>query len=244
MVSGRRNIMGDNQGKATGYKDDIEAQGRPGLSRFRSAIHSVIEDGRRERMKQQLLHELDTDGFEKFRSTDKQLKDMRKELRKYYQGVNEQLNDWIEVDTLVRHLADDVLESFDPHDEDEDGIVETHGVLLTKGDIEPFLPQEERERRVRARKYATWAINVRYNLCLYNRLTVQINVIANVLLLAAKIVAAMFSSSLSLIASLVDSALDLLCTIIIWSTSKLVQYKILALSKRFPVGRPSIIYAS
>lgn len=34
-----------------------------------------------------------------------------------------------------------------------------------------------------------------------------------------------------------DSALDLLCTLIIYGTSKLVQHRIHALNKRFPVGR-------
>lgn len=49
--------------------------------------------------------------------------------------------------------------------------------------------------------------------------------------------AAFFSGSLSLIASLVDSALDLLCTLIVWSTNRLVQWRVKALNKRFPVGR-------
>jgi divalent metal cation (Fe/Co/Zn/Cd) transporter len=49
--------------------------------------------------------------------------------------------------------------------------------------------------------------------------------------------AAYYSSSLSLIASLVDSALDLLCTIIVWTTNKLVAWRINRLSRRFPVGR-------
>ena len=65
----------------------------------------------------------------------------------------------------------------------------------------------------------------------------QINVIANIILLIAKIAAAFTSSSLSLIASLVDSALDLLCTLIIWTTNKLVQWKIRRLQHKFPVGR-------
>ena len=67
--------------------------------------------------------------------------------------------------------------------------------------------------------------------------SVQINVIANIVLLVAKIAAAFTSSSLSLIASLVDSALDLLCTLIIWTTNKLVQWRIRRLQYKFPVGR-------
>lgn len=67
--------------------------------------------------------------------------------------------------------------------------------------------------------------------------TIQINVIANVFLLAAKIVACFFSSSLSLIASTVDSALDLLCTLIVWATNRVVQWRLSSLQRRFPVGR-------
>jgi divalent metal cation (Fe/Co/Zn/Cd) transporter len=36
---------------------------------------------------------------------------------------------------------------------------------------------------------------------------------------------------------LVDSALDLLCTLIIWSTNKLVGWRLTRLKKKFPVGR-------
>jgi cation diffusion facilitator family transporter len=65
----------------------------------------------------------------------------------------------------------------------------------------------------------------------------KINVLVNILLLAAKGVAAIWSSSLSLIASLVDSALDLLCTVIIWTTNKLVGWRLTKLKKKFPIGR-------
>lgn len=45
---------------------------------------------------------------------------------------------------------------------------------------------------------------------LQERIAVNINVVANVLLLIAKAIATIFSTSLSLLASLADSALDLL----------------------------------
>jgi len=89
--------------------------------------------------------------------------------------------------------------------------------------VEPFLPQEEQEKRRIGRRNAKWAINI--------------NVIANIALLIAKGIAAASSSSLSLIASLVDSALDLLCTAIIFTTHKMVEWHISTLRKKFPVGR-------
>lgn len=47
----------------------------------------------------------------------------------------------------------------------------------------------------------------------------EVNTIVNVLLVAAKVIAVLYSSSISLLASLVDSALDLLSTFIILGTS-------------------------
>jgi divalent metal cation (Fe/Co/Zn/Cd) transporter len=93
----------------------------------------------------------------------------------------------------------------------------------THGEIECFLPEEEQEKRRKAERNAKWAI--------------YINVIANILLLTFKCVAAFYSSSLSLIASLADSALDLLCTAIVFTTHQLVAWRIRKLQHKFPVGR-------
>jgi hypothetical protein len=147
-----------------------------------------------------------------------------KKVRKFYELQNERLDDWLEVNAIVRALADDILESFDPRDDNGDGVAEGGGGLQdTQGCVEPFLPEEEQEKRRAGRRNARWAINI--------------NVIANILLLLAKAVAAFYSSSLSLIASLVDSALDLLCTAIIWTTNRLVVWRLNSLKRKFPVGR-------
>jgi cation diffusion facilitator family transporter len=147
-----------------------------------------------------------------------------KKLRAFYEEQNRRLDDWLEVDMVVSSLADDIVDSMHPRDTDGDGVAEERGPLGSSGeDLEPFLPEEERENRRRSAKHARWAINL--------------NVIVNVLLLAAKGVAALYSHSLSLIASLVDSALDLLCTVIIWTTNKVVGWRLTKLKKKFPVGR-------
>ena len=91
----------------------------------------------------------------------KQIKD--KKIRKYYEDQNEQLNQWLEVDTLVRHLADDVLESFDPHDDDNDGLPDSTVLNRNNNDVEAFLPQDEQEKRQKSKKYNWWAINVSRN---------------------------------------------------------------------------------
>lgn len=146
-----------------------------------------------------------------------------KKLKQYYKSVNARLDDWLEVDSVVKAMADDILDSMNP-DVDHDGINDHEGALQTDGEnIEALLPEDEREKRRKDKKTAQRAINV--------------NVLANIVLLAAKGFAALSSNSLSLIASLLDSALDLLCTGIVWTTNRLVSWRVDALQKRFPVGR-------
>lgn len=201
-----------------------DAKPRPRIWRFKDAANTALEDKRREDLKKALLTGIDRDGLEKFRKSDEELKGIKnKKVRAFYQEQNGRLNDWLEVDAIVMAVADDVLESMDP-DPDHDGLQERGGGLQAQaGNIGSFLPDDEKERRQKAGRRAKWAINI--------------NVIANVLLLAGKVFAATSSGSLSLIASLVDSALDLLCTLIVWTTNRLVQWRLNTLQKKFPVGR-------
>lgn len=103
-----------------------------------------------------------------------QLKDIKdKKVRAFYEDQNNRLNDWAEVDALVKHLADDVLDSFDP-DADGDGRREREGgIMLEGGNIWEFLPESVKKARQDSEKKARWAINI--------------NVIANILLLIAKV---------------------------------------------------------
>lgn len=169
MVSGSRASLLNGNSKDEGKparNGDLESgivrQRKDPRNRFRDIVGSVIQDGRREQMKKKLLDGLKTDDVEKFRKSQEELKVIKdKKIRKFYEAQNERLNNWLEVDTLVRHLADDVLESFDPQDRDGDGIPDDVGPLKNSdNDIEPFLPQDEREKRAKGAKYARWAINV------------------------------------------------------------------------------------
>uniref|UniRef100_A0A8H7K659 Cation efflux protein transmembrane domain-containing protein n=1 Tax=Bionectria ochroleuca TaxID=29856 RepID=A0A8H7K659_BIOOC len=109
-------------------------------------------------------------------------------------------------------------------DPDEDGDQERSGGLQhVAGCVGELLSEDEKARRQKAANKAKWAINV--------------NVAVNVLLLAGKAFAVFTTGSLSLMTSLVDSALDLLCTLIVWSTNRLVLWRLNALQKHFPVGR-------
>ncbi|RYO84415.1 hypothetical protein DL764_009340 [Monosporascus ibericus] len=206
------------------YSDTAHTRPRPGIFKFQDIAKTVLEDKQRQDLKKALLYGFDHKELEKYRKSEEDLKSIKnKKVRAFYERQNERLNDWLEVNAVVMALADDVLESMDP-DPDRDGDMERRGGLqFEQGNISELLPEDERQRRAKASKRARWAINI--------------NVVANVLLLAGKAVSALSTGSLSLIASLVDSALDLLCTLIVWSTNKLVQWRLDALRKRFPVGR-------
>ncbi|KAK5172621.1 uncharacterized protein LTR77_002741 [Saxophila tyrrhenica] len=225
VESGHQNGHANSKARSRSYNGkDGDVRPRPRIWRFKDAAMTALEDKRREDLKNKLLSGVDREGLEQFRKSDDQLKEIKnKKVRAFYEGQNSRLNDWLEVDAVVMSVADDVLESMDP-DPDNDGHHERGGgIQQVAGNVGELLPEDERKARAKAEKRAKWAINI--------------NVIANVLLLAGKLAAATQSGSLSLIASLVDSALDLLCTMIIWTTNKLVQWRLNALQKHFPVGR-------
>lgn len=69
---------------------------------------------------------------------------------------------------------------------------------------------------------------------------ININLAANVLLLAGKAFAVLSSNSVSLLASLVDSALDLLSTIIIFGTSRAIAYRSYHTYLMFPTGKKKL----
>ncbi|KAM0553335.1 hypothetical protein ACHAPJ_007348 [Fusarium lateritium] len=201
-----------------------QSRPKPRIMQFQDAARTALEDARRGEIKRALLHGIDRQGLEKYRKSDEELKEMKnKKVRAFYEKQNERLNDWLEVDAVVMAIADDVLESMNP-DPDHDGDQErSGGIQRVEGNIGELLPEEEKQKRRKAAKKANYAINI--------------NVIANILLLAGKVFAVFTTGSLSLVASLVDSALDLLCTLIVWSTSRLVLWRLQAMQRRFPVGR-------
>ncbi|KAL8919641.1 MAG: hypothetical protein Q9208_006673 [Pyrenodesmia sp. 3 TL-2023] len=194
-------------------------------NKFRDVGQVAITNEYHAQLKRKLTEDVKRGSLEQYRKSAEEIKEIKnKKIRRFYEGQNERLNDWLEVDTVVMSVAEDVLDSMNPQDLDGDGVAERRGGLHDSGErVYELLPEDEREKRRKAERNAKWAINI--------------NVIANIFLLAAKCIAAGYSSSLSLIASLVDSALDLLCTVIVWTTNKLVGWRIKRLRKKFPVGR-------
>ena len=130
---------------------------------FRDIVNLAVESNLHGELKRKLKDGIDREALEKYRKSVDEIKQMKnKKTRGFYEEQNERLNDWLEVDTLVMHMADDVLDSMNPQDFDGDGIAELGGALKnTGGDIEPLLPEDERENRRKGERNAKWAINVR-----------------------------------------------------------------------------------
>ena len=148
------------------YKpDDLEAAISAARRKlhFKDVVNLAVHDDFHAELKRKLKEGVDRDGLEKYRKSLTQLKEIKnKKIRAFYEAQNERLNDWLEVDTLVMSMADDVLDSMNPQDVDGDGVAEVGGALKnTGGDIDPLLPEDERERRRTGEKRAKWAINVR-----------------------------------------------------------------------------------
>lgn len=223
MVGKRTFGTRDNHEHDDNWNKDLEA-GPQRRSRFKDAVDQAMAQRMSHQLKQQLTEGIDTTQYKKYRKSDEEIKQIKsKKIKDYYKRMNERLDDWIEVDTIVKAMSHEIIDSMNP-DTDHDGIMDHEGALQTvHGNIEDLLPGDVRDQRLHDKKIASRAINV--------------NVIANIILLVAKGVAALKSDSLSLIASLLDSALDLLCTVIVWTTNKMVSWRLGALKKRFPVGR-------
>lgn len=69
------------------------------------------------------------------------------------------------------------------------------------------------------------------------QLYINMNLLVNLLLVAGKVVAVLYSNSVSLLASLVDSALDLVCTVVIFMTSRASAYRSWHTFYKYPVGK-------
>ena len=144
--------------------DDVESALSSARSRSRigDRANLAVRNDLSSELKRKLKDEVDHYGLEKYRKSVSEIKsEKNKKLKAFYEAQNERLNDWLEVDMLVRSIADDVLDSMDPQDMDGDGVAEAGGMLkATHGDIAPLLPDDEREKRRQGERRAKWAINV------------------------------------------------------------------------------------
>ena len=165
----RQRPSGFQSGNANGHSkpkpDDLESAISSGRksSRFRDVARLAMTNDYHAKLKQKLTDDVQRGSLEKYRMKDEDIKELKnKKVRQFYECQNERLNDWLEVDTVVMSIADDVLDSMNPQDLDGDGVAEERGALHDMGDrIHEMLPDEEREKRRQAERKAKWAINVR-----------------------------------------------------------------------------------
>jgi hypothetical protein len=94
------------------YSNRPKARSKPIAARFRDNTNKALEDRRHQGIKNKLLEEVEREQFEEYRKSDEFIKSCKnKKTRKFYESQNDALNDWLEVDTAVRFIADDIFES-------------------------------------------------------------------------------------------------------------------------------------
>lgn len=131
-------------------------------NRFRDVARVTMNNDHHTQLKRKLIDDVHRGSLEHYRKSAEEIQNIKnKKIRRFYESQNERLNDWLEVDTVVQSIADDVLDSMNPQDLDGDGVAERRGALHDTGDrIHEMLPDEEREKRRKAERSAKWAINV------------------------------------------------------------------------------------
>ena len=209
--------------------------------------------------------------WETYYKSDKELKGMKKAVRKYYERNNFLITQYLYIDRLLdSSLPHDLIQEYrhpgEPAipqtigeegtrspslvDEPEDG--KGHGdsngttkrVKRTPKDLY-HVPQEDTPLLGDDATDGPKAIDVEAggadegvdgNSPIVT-VAIYINLAANAILLAGKIVVIVLTSSLSVLASLVDAALDFLSTAIVWTTTKLIARQD---SYAYPVGRRTL----
>ena len=113
-------VANGNSHQSLSYKaDDLEhaVSSTRRKPRFRDIVNLALHNNFHAELKRKLKDGVDRDAMEKFRKSQEELKGIKdKKIRTFYEQQNERLNDWLEVDTLVMSMADDVLDSMNPQD--------------------------------------------------------------------------------------------------------------------------------
>lgn len=136
-------------------------------------------------------------------------------LREFYIRQNAQIEAFEKVDDLLDNRAVHI------------NLIEEYG-----DDIGTLNPTR-RDVAPRSIKLDNWSTTTPKTILFW----IHVNLIANVLLMAGKLVVWWLTSSLSVVASLVDSALDLLSTIIIYISASMADRRDWKTKHAFPVGR-------
>ncbi|KAL1966002.1 hypothetical protein VTN77DRAFT_4942 [Rasamsonia byssochlamydoides] len=188
--------------------------------------------------------------WQEFYTPPEQLKQLRKSVRKYYERMNFLITRYIYVDRLLdSSIAHDLIENYDrqwaknhsrlqPIAEESPAQVVANGTTGRQPSQHQHLNVESITAHVEPHHEASFLGSPQIGSAQQARRVVRtaiyVNLLANVLLLAAKIVITVMTSSVSVLASLVDAALDFLSTAIVWSTTQLTARRD---RHRYPVGR-------
>lgn len=172
----------------------------------RATPHTIDKNNRAIKLLSNTKERIDWDSYIKSESD---IDKLPRKLRNFYNDQNEKIENFKYVDSILdSSLTRNVIHSYGT---DDRGLP----ISAEDGSENDQFNQEEAEQRAISR-----AINI--------------NFVANVILLVAKIIVTLSTNSLSIVASLLDSILDFLSTVIVWTSNKLAQVRD---KTKYPVGR-------
>lgn len=171
----------------------------------RILAHTIDRDHRALKLLTNSKARIDWDSYLK---NDEEIQQMPRKLRKFYRDQNEKIENFRYVDSILdSSMPRNVIRSYG---------AESRGLTdAESSEAETNQASSEAEEQ----KAISRAINV--------------NFVANVVLLIGKIVVTISTNSLSIVASLLDSVLDFLSTVIVYASNKLAQIR----DNKYPVGR-------
>ena len=156
-----------------------------------------------------LAHTKERIDWDSYVKAEEDIRKMPRKLRDFYKKQNEKIENFKYVDSILdSSLPKNVIQSYGTA---ERGLSQA----AEDGDESNQFIDDRAEQKAVSR-----AINV--------------NFVANVVLLIGKIVVTISTNSLSIVASLLDSVLDFLSTVIVWTSNKLAQVRD---KTKYPVGR-------
>lgn len=153
------------------------------------------------------------------------MKHMKKKVRKFYQRQNEIIDSFKMVDEIIDGPLS--AQMFGTHPTNGNGNGNTNGSAEPDENtpLNPSTPPQDggESQSKKNEKVVKRAVNI--------------NFVINIFLFIGKGVAALASGSLSLFASFVDSGLDLLSTLIIFTTSKIMDQRDWKSIYKYPIGK-------
>ncbi|KIN04776.1 hypothetical protein OIDMADRAFT_39263 [Oidiodendron maius Zn] len=201
--------------------------------------------------------------WERYWKTKDELRAMKKPIRQYYERTNSLIQQYVYIDRLLdSSLPHDLLNEYTNTTSSGMGMVEVPPTICEEGDAAIHANGNSPAKKLKRTPRELYRLSNEQTPLLDGdsdaenggpkadipaveddmvesgdrivRIAIYVNLAANAVLLAGKIVVILLTSSLSVLASLVDAALDFLSTAIVWTTTRMIERQD---QYQYPVGR-------